>query len=184
MNAQDDNAETPAAPHRRRRSFLAVRREESPGDASPSAVGLEDVAPEDVASEDVASEDVASEVVAPEVVAPEPDILPPAADEDDIPLLTEVVPSDEPEDEEQIADEPEPEPSATFDDRLEELATQMAEAIGRQMAYELPTLIEATLLNAEEGLRTGITATMDAALRDFIARRKQLPLPLDEPGSE
>ena len=82
------------------------------------------------------------------------------------------------------ADEPEPEPSATFDDRLEELATQMAEAIGRQMAYELPTLIEATLLNAEEGLRTGITATMDAALRDFIARRKQLQLPLDEPGSE
>lgn len=154
MNAQDDNAETPAAPHRRRRSFLAVRREESPGDASPSAVGLEDVAPEDV--------------------APEPDIPPPAADEDDIPLLTEVVPSDEPE----------PEPSATFDDRLEELATQMAEAIGRQMAYELPTLIEATLLNAEEGLRTGITATMEAALRDFIARRKQLQLPLDEPGSE
>ena len=184
MNAQDDNAETPPAPHRRRRSFLAVRREESPGDASPSAVGLEDVAPEDVASEDVASEDVASEDVAPEdvapedvapeVVAPEPDIPPPAADEDDIPLLTEVVPSDEPE----------PEPSATFDDRLEELATQMAEAIGRQMAYELPTLIEATLLNAEEGLRTGITATMEAALRDFIARRKQLQLPLDEPGSE
>ena len=169
MNAQDDSAEIPAAPHRRRRSFLAVRREESPGDASPSAEGLEDVALEDVA---------------PEVAGPEPDILPPAADEDDIPLLTEVVPSDEPEDEEQIADEPEPEPSVTLDDRLEELATQMAEAIGRQMAYELPTLIEATLLNAEEGLRTGITATMEAALRDFIARRKQLQLPLDEPGSE
>ena len=61
---------------------------------------------------------------------------------------------------------------------------KLAEAIGRQMAYELPTLIEATLLNAEEGLRTGITATMEAALRDFIARRKQLQLPLDEPGSE
>ena len=71
MNAQDDNAETPAAPHRRRRSFLAVRREESPGDASPSAVGLEDVAPEVVAPEVVAPEVVAPEDVAPRPAVPE-----------------------------------------------------------------------------------------------------------------
>ena len=71
-----------------------------------------------------------------------------------------------------------------LDARLEELAAQMAEAIGRQMAYELPTLIEATLLNASEELRTGITATMEAALRDFNARRKQLQLPLDAPDDD
>ena len=178
MNAQDDSAEIPAAPHRRRRSFLAVRREESPEAARPDVMS-----PETAAPETAAPETAAPETAAPETAGPEPDI-PAAADEDDIPLLTEVVPSDEPEDEERIADEPKPEPSATFDDRLEELAAQMTEAIERQMAYELPTLIEATLLNAEEGLRTGITATMEAALRDFIVRRQQLQLPLDEPGSE
>ena len=106
------------------------------------------------------------------------------AEEDDIPVLTEVVPADPDETAAPPADEPAPDLSASVDARLEELAAQMAEAIGRQMAGELPTLIEATLLNASEELRTGITATMEAALRDFSAHRKQLQLPLDAPDAE
>ena len=39
-------------------------------------------------------------------------------------------------------------------------------------------------LTAGEELRAGITSTMEAALRDFIARRKQLRLPLDEPNTD
>lgn len=114
----------------------------------------------------------------------EADTIPIAAEEDDIPVLTEVVTADRDEDSATLAEEPAPDLSASVDARLEELAAQMAEAIGRQMACELPTLIEATLLNASEELRTGITATMETALRDFSARRKQLQLPLEPPDPE
>ena len=104
-------------------------------------------------------------------------------------MLTEVVTGDPappllPPPHQPPSDKTKPDLAASVDARLEELAAQMAEAIGRQMAYELPTLIEATLLNASEDLRTGITATMEAALRDFNARRKQLQLPLDAPDDD
>lgn len=150
MNAHDDGVDNSMEPLRRRRSFLAVRRETSL----------------------------------------DADTVPLATDEDDIPVLTEVVLVEERNYEAPAGEEPDPRPDPasypleTFDARLEELAAQMADAIGRQLAYELPTLIEATLLNASEDLRSGITATMEAALRDFIAHRKQLPLPLDEPDAE
>lgn len=91
--------------------------------------------------------------------------VPTPEEEEEIPVLTEVVPLEDP-----------------LEDRIEQLATEMAQAIGEQMAYELPTLIEATLINAGKELRDGITSTMETALREFIARRKQLSLPLDEPG--
>ncbi len=154
MSTLDGGSGKAAFPTRRRRSFLAAGRSESL-EADTIPAALEKI-----------------------------------AEEDDIPLLTEVVPPDQNENPAAPADEPVPVPvpvpdlSAGFDVRLEELVAQMAEAIGRQMAYELPTLIEATLLNASEELRTGITATMEAALRDFSARRKQLQLPLDPPGAE
>ena len=118
----------------------------------------------------------------------EEDTVPAISDEDDIPVLTEIVEPEEPtsvqaQAEEALPEEESPNASVPFDTQLEELATQMAQAIGKQMAYELPTLVEATLLSASEELRQGITSTMESALRDFIARRKQLKLPLDEPGT-
>ena len=60
------------------------------------------------------------------------------------------------------------------------IAAEMSEAIQQQLVFELPTLIEAVLVSAGEELRAGITETMEMAMRDFIARRKQLRLPLDE----
>jgi len=120
----------------------------------------------------------------------EQDTVPVKSEDEDIPVLTEVVDPEEPpsaqlqnEDATHEEDFQELDASLPFDTQLEELAAQMAQAIGRQMAYELPTLVEATLLSASEELRQGITSTMEAALRDFIARRKQLKLPLDEPGT-
>ena len=99
----------------------------------------------------------------------------PPAEEDDLPVLTEVV-------------APEAAVAETGADRFDEtlvaiLASDLARAIEQQMAIELPTLIEASLLTAQEELRAGISATMEMALRDFLARRQQLRLPLDEPNS-
>lgn len=98
--------------------------------------------------------------------------LPAPDDDDDLPVLTEVVP-------------PEPVVSVPLADRFDEtlvaiLVADIAHAIEQQLAIELPTLIEASLLTAKDELHAGISATMEVALRDFLARRRQLRLPLDE----
>ena len=145
MSAQDEPSENPVMHPlrgRRRRSFLAERREE----------------------------------------ALDIDTVPADLEEEDIPVLTEVVPPDtpfEPVTTEPVDSPDELDPMIAVESRIEELAADMARAIAEQMAYELPTLIEATLLNAGAELRNGITATMETALREYIAQRKQLNLPLD-----
>lgn len=115
-----------------------------------------------------------AEVVMPKL---EEIVLPAAApsEDEDLPVLTEIV-------------EPEPavsEPPAEerFDETLVAiLVADIAHAIEQQLAVELPTLIEASLLSAKEELRAGIGATVEVALRDFLTRRQQLRLPLDEPN--
>ena len=97
---------------------------------------------------------------------------PQVVEEDDIPVLTEVVSAE--------AAVYEGSPHRVDDTQITLLASDLAHAIGRQLAYELPTLLEAVLINAGEELRVGITETMEAALRDYIARRKQLRLPLED----
>ena len=97
---------------------------------------------------------------------------PQVVEEDDIPVLTEVVSAE--------AAVYEGSPHRVDDTQITLLALDLAHAIGRQLAYELPTLLEAVLINAGEELRVGITETMETALRDYIARRKQLRLPLED----
>ena len=97
---------------------------------------------------------------------------PQVVEEDDIPVLTEVVSAE--------AAVYEGSPHRVDDTQTTLPASDLAHAIGRQLAYELPTLLEAVLINAGEELRVGITETMETALRDYIARRKQLRLPLED----
>ena len=118
---------------------------------------------------------VAARPSAPQIASV--DSLPPQViEDDDLPVLTEVVSAD----------------AAGFDEHSERfdetqvslLASDIAHAIGQQLTFDLPSLLETALLNAGEELRAGITAIMESALRDFIARRKQLRLPLDEPSKD
>ena len=105
-----------------------------------------------------------------EVVDAFPNEIPEEKKDEDIPVLTEVVPVGETEDPgEALPDSPAP---ANPEVEIEELARQMTEAIERQLAYELPTLIEASLLNISADLCSGITSTMQATLRELIARHK------------
>ena len=100
---------------------------------------------------------------------------PPQTNEDeDIPVLTEVV-SVEPA-------PPEKKPSPLDDIQFSLLASDIAHAIGQQLANELPALLDCALHNKGEDLRASINTTMETALREFIARRKQLHLPLEEPS--
>lgn len=104
--------------------------------------------------------------------APTP-AAPPDDEDFDLPILTEVVSA-----EAAVAEEKEDHLDETL---VATLASEIAHAISQQLSYELPTLLEATLLTAGEELRAGITETMDTALRDFIARRRQLSLPFEDP---
>ena len=109
----------------------------------------------------------------PEIPSDLPCPVPQTIEDDDLPVLTEVVAADAAGFDEQ---------SERFDElEVSLLASDIAHAIGQQLTGDLPSLLETALLNAGEELRAGITATMESALHDFIARRKQLRLPLDEP---
>ena len=116
---------------------------------------------------------VAAQPIRAEPIPEIPTLTTPASTlEDDLPVLTEVVSAEASVSEKRA-------------ERLDEtevalMAAEIVHAIEHQLTIELPTLIEAVLLNAGEELRSGINSTMESALRDFLARRKQLRLPLDE----
>ncbi|MDR3299768.1 MAG: hypothetical protein LBU43_07145 [Candidatus Accumulibacter sp.] len=154
MNAHggDDSGRNPTIPLRRR-SFLATRQDQS----------------------------VAAETLLIKTQEANPLPLPIVTMEDDIPILTEVVSVAEKERETPVSEEAPPDlPAASGNVSLEEFAVRMSQAIEEQMTYELPTLVEATLLNVSEELRKGITSTMETALRDFATRYKPAPLPPDK----
>ena len=98
-------------------------------------------------------------------------------DFDDLPVLTEIVTA-----EATVAAVAAPEPDPIDENLLSIIAADLIHSIENQLAIELPTLIEATLLNAQNELRTGVNSTLEMALRDFLARRQQLRLPLDDPN--
>ena len=94
----------------------------------------------------------------------------------DLPLLTEIIPL--------VVAAPETSADRLDDARLSLVAGDLVHALEQQLAIELPALIEASLLNAQNELRAGISRTLNTALRDFLARRQQLDLPLGEAPQE
>ncbi len=99
-----------------------------------------------------------------------------ASDDDDVPLLTEVV-------------LPAPaEPVETIDRIATKLrstlADDLADRLDRQLARELPALLEATLVNAAELLQQSLETTIERVLSDFVAQRGQLRLALTEHAAD
>ena len=101
---------------------------------------------------------------------------PPTAIEDDLPLLTEVVSAEE--------TVTEARPDRIDETLLAVIAADLVHTLQQQIAIELPTLIEASLLSAQDELRNGINSTLELALQNFLARRQQLRLPFDDPDVE
>lgn len=97
---------------------------------------------------------------------------PPLPADDDIPTLTEEVFPDAPGG--AIARD-------KFDEKLaSRLASEFAHSLERRLAAELPTLVEASLAVFEADLRRGILDIANEAIKDFVARREQLRLPLED----
>lgn len=117
---------------------------------------------------------VASALPAADALPQQPEPVASDADED-IPVLTEEV-------------APEPLAPSASRDRFDEtlaarLAAEFAHTLERRLAVELPGLVEASLAVLEADLRRGILDTADSAIKDFIARREQLRLPLEDPDN-
>lgn len=101
------------------------------------------------------------------------DAPPPAEIDTDIPVLTEEILPETPSG---------AVPRERFDETLAaRLAAEFAHTLERRLAAELPSLVEAGLAVLEADLRHRILDTADGAIKDFLARRQQLRLPLDEP---
>jgi len=104
---------------------------------------------------------------------------PPGFADDELPVLTEVVAADDfaPPSQAAVAavsaDAGRPDEAASS-----LLAADVMKSLEEQLAAELPTLIEATLLNAQGELLAGVHSTLELALRNFLASR-QLPPPPD-----
>jgi hypothetical protein len=97
-----------------------------------------------------------------------------AGDDDDLPLLTEVVlPAP-------IAAEKSASKVAPV--RRQDLAADLVDLIDPRLQSELPTLIDATVQHASDHLRRGIDAAVATAVRDFLTERGQLRLPLEDPA--
>ena len=155
-NSNDDDVVDRADALMRRRRFVAIagRRAEpqpapspAPSPHAPTPTPLEDDLP------------VLTEVVV----------------DDDLPVLTDALP-DATDDSSQLATEDEREALITvLTQRLSsqlssELGSELAQAVERRLAAELPTLIEAVLLDVGTQLRAGITASVSDACRDFVRR--------------
>ena len=92
--------------------------------------------------------------------------------DDDLPVLTEIVPDP--------TTSTQPFGARHTETQISLLAAEISHAFGEQLANDLPALLEEALSKANKELRAGIAAIMENALRDFIARRKQLDLPLEQ----
>ncbi len=97
-------------------------------------------------------------------------------EDEDLPLLTEVVPPAT-----GAVDEV---PAAVAAALRAHIAGDLCHQLEQRLASETPALIASTLDSAGVQLRRGITAAIVAVLDDFLAQRGQLPLPgLEERSS-
>lgn len=93
-------------------------------------------------------------------------------DDEELPLLTDVVAGDDAESAEGSQDR--------AADLRPALSSELAVLLDRHLAAVLPGLIEAAAQVANDQLRRNLTASVAQALDDFVAQRGQLLLPLDE----
>lgn len=99
-------------------------------------------------------------------------VVVPAVDEDDIPVLTEIVDITE-----VSGDAPETAAAPPLQPMLAALADDLSQCVADRLAADLPEILDAALEQFRSDLRRGIAGSVDSAARDFLARRQQLRLP-------
>jgi iron-sulfur cluster repair protein YtfE (RIC family) len=96
-------------------------------------------------------------------------------DDDDLPMLTEVVDITE-----VSGDQPNSLSHGLSEPLLESMAAELANAVQQRVTADFPMLLEEATQRLSLELRRGIHQITEAAIRDYMARRRQLSLPLDD----
>lgn len=88
----------------------------------------------------------------------------PATEDEDLPVLTEVVSLE--------AEMSEDKAMHLDETQLSLLASVITHAIEQQLAHDLPALIDAALHHAGDNLRAGIATSLENALHEILSRYK------------
>ena len=95
-------------------------------------------------------------------------------DDDDLPLLTEVV---------DIAEVTSEQPNSLShrisEPLLDAMAGELSHAIQQRLTADFPALLDDAVERLSAELRRGMHQITEAAIRDYLNRRRQLSLPLD-----
>jgi hypothetical protein len=98
-----------------------------------------------------------------------------AAEDEDIPMLTEVVDITE-----VSSDAPTRAAHPPIEPLLDAVTLDFAYQLQQRFALELPTLIDEATNKLKIELQQNMHRITDQCLREFVARRQQLPLPLPD----
>ena len=104
--------------------------------------------------------------------------------DDDLPVLTEILPGEESQEEPDDADVQETEAPVSDDARIQALAAQRVQALEDDIAKELPVLVDTALLDVMQELPEKLRSALEKALHEAITRRQQLALPLEDTPPE
>ena len=99
-------------------------------------------------------------------------------DDEDIPILTEVVDIAE-----VSSDAPNIAAHRPLDPLLDAVTQEFSQQLQQRFAAELPDLIEQASTQLAIALQQSVHRITEETLRDFVAHRRQLPLALDEMDS-
>ena len=97
------------------------------------------------------------------------------SDDDDLPMLTDVVDIAE-----VSGDQPNNLSHGLSEPLLESMAAELANAVQQRLTADFPMLLDEAAERLSLELRRGIHQITEAAIRDYMARRRQLSLPLDD----
>lgn len=100
-------------------------------------------------------------------------------DDEDLPMLTEVVDITE-----VSGDQPNSLSHGLSEPLLESMAAELANAVQQRLTTDFPLLLEDATGRLAQELRRGIHQITESAIRDYMASRRQLRLPLDDTAGE
>ena len=97
-------------------------------------------------------------------------------DDENLPILTEVIPLDDTRSNDDVAETPE-------EPQLAQRANEMAQAIEQQLAADLLALFDRVLRQARVELQAGLSASLATAQRGFITKSDAPPPSAPPPGT-
>ena len=99
---------------------------------------------------------------------------PEPTEDEDLPVLTEVVDINE-----VSGDQPNAMHGGALDPLIEEVVAGLAHAVQQRLSNALPVLLENAMQRVSDEVRQGLHEATENAIRDYLAKQRQMSLPLE-----